>query len=75
MHGGVRDWVEDCWAESYEGAPSDSAARIAGNCAERVLRGGSWRDDASYATASSRLGYDAGVRYETNGLRIARDLN
>ena len=75
MHGGVMEWVEDCWAENYEGAPSDSAARIAANCAERVLRGGSWRDDASYATASSRLGYDAGVRYETNGLRIARDLN
>jgi formylglycine-generating enzyme required for sulfatase activity len=75
MHGGVMEWVEDCWFEDYQGAPSDSAARAAANCAERVLRGGSWRDDATYATASSRLGYDAGVRYETNGLRIARDPN
>lgn len=75
MHGGVMEWVEDCWVPSYEGAPSDSAARTAASCAERVLRGGSWRNDASYATASSRLGYDPGVRYETNGLRIARDLN
>ena len=75
MHGGVMEWVEDCWVETYQSAPSDSAARTAASCAERVLRGGSWRNDASYATASSRLGYDAGVRYETNGLRIARDLN
>jgi formylglycine-generating enzyme required for sulfatase activity len=45
------------------------------NCQQRALRGGSWRNDQSYATASSRLGYDAGVRYYTNGFRVARDLN
>lgn len=42
---------------------------------QRVLRGGSWHNHQSYATATSRLGYDFDVRYLSNGFRIARDLN
>ena len=42
MHGNVWEWVEDCWNGSYAGAPSDGGAWESGNCAERVLRGGSW---------------------------------
>jgi formylglycine-generating enzyme required for sulfatase activity len=75
MNGGVMEWVADCWVQDYGGAPSDGSARTVQNCHQRALRGGSWRNDQSYATASSRLGYDAGVRYYTNGIRVARDLN
>jgi formylglycine-generating enzyme required for sulfatase activity len=75
MNGGVMEWVADCWVQDYGGAPSDGSARTLPNCHQRALRGGSWRNDQSYATASSRLGYDAGVRYYTNGFRIARDLD
>jgi formylglycine-generating enzyme required for sulfatase activity len=75
MNGGVMEWTADCWFGDYKGAPSDSKARIAANCPQRVLRGGSWRNDPSYATAASRLSYDADVRYYTNGFRVARDLN
>jgi formylglycine-generating enzyme required for sulfatase activity len=75
MNGGVMEWVADCWVQDYGGAPSDGSARAVQNCQQRALRGGSWRNDQSYATASSRLGYDAGVRYYTNGFRVARDLN
>ena len=42
MHGNVWEWVEDCWHESYEGAPSDGSAWTSGDCSRRVLRGGSW---------------------------------
>lgn len=75
VSGGVMEWVEDCWIGTYDGAPGDATARIVANCTQRVLRGGSWLNDHTYATTSSRLGYDAGVRYRTNGLRIARDLD
>jgi formylglycine-generating enzyme required for sulfatase activity len=75
MNGGVMEWVEDCWAPSHEGAPSDGSARSARNCEQRVLRGGSWRHDASYASSTSRLSYDGTVRYYTNGIRVARDLD
>jgi len=48
MHGNVWEWVEDCWHDSYEGAPEDGQAWLntnGGDCKRRVLRGGSW--DAS----------------------------
>jgi formylglycine-generating enzyme required for sulfatase activity len=75
MNGGVMEWVADCWAQDYDGAPSDGSAQLSGDCTQRVLRGGSWRNDQTYATVSSRLSYDASVRYYTNGFRVARDLN
>ena len=43
VHGNVWEWVEDCWHESYRGAPSDGSAWVTGgDCFKRVLRGGSW---------------------------------
>ncbi|MFK7997732.1 MAG: SUMF1/EgtB/PvdO family nonheme iron enzyme, partial [Granulosicoccus sp.] len=43
MHGNVWEWQEDCWHESYEGAPTQGSAWIEdGDCGRRVLRGGSW---------------------------------
>ena len=41
MHGNVWEWVEDCWHDSYSGAPSDGSAwTTGGECSKRVLRGG-----------------------------------
>jgi formylglycine-generating enzyme required for sulfatase activity len=74
MSGGVMEWVADCWYPDHQGAPTDGSARTTGDCSQRVLRGGSWRHDESYSTVTSRLSYDASVRYYTNGVRIARDL-
>jgi formylglycine-generating enzyme required for sulfatase activity len=42
MNGNVWEWVEDCWNESYEGAPNDGSAWPSGDCGRRVRRGGSW---------------------------------
>ena len=42
MHGNVREWVQDCWNGSYQGAPADGSAWESSNCSRRVLRGGSW---------------------------------
>jgi formylglycine-generating enzyme required for sulfatase activity len=40
----------------------------------RVIRGGSWREPATYMVSSTRFKYDAGVRHSQNGFRVARDL-
>lgn len=74
MNGGVWEWTDDCWNPDYERAPRDGSASQQGDCSARVLRGGSWRNDASYAHSASRLRYDFDVRYTTNGFRVARDL-
>ena len=42
MHGNVFEWVEDCWHETYDGAPHDGVPWIRDVCLERVHRGGSW---------------------------------
>ena len=42
VHGNVYDWVEDCWNDNYDGAPTDGSAWMGGNCNGHVLRGGSF---------------------------------
>ena len=75
MNGGVAEWTADCWLKSYEGAPKDGRARQQDRCSQRVLRGGSWRNEAAYLRSASRFFYDASVRYLVNGFRVAADLN
>ncbi len=70
--GGLSEWVEDCWHKNYRGAPADGSAWLGTDCQERVLRGGSWRNDPSYIRPASRDYYDASVRYPTHGVRLAR---
>jgi formylglycine-generating enzyme required for sulfatase activity len=72
MAGGIAQWVADCWVKDYQGAPRNGAARELPNCRQRVLRGGSWKNDSSYMRSSSRDYYDTGVRYLTHGFRVAR---
>ncbi len=70
--GGFAEWVEDCWHKNYHAAPADGLAWLGPDCRERVLRGGSWRNDASYTRLASRDYYDASVRYPTHGVRLVR---
>jgi formylglycine-generating enzyme required for sulfatase activity/class 3 adenylate cyclase len=72
MTGGVAQWVADCWHKDYQGAPKDGSSWDAPNCRERVLRGGSWRNDAGDLRAATRNRYDPGVRYPAHGFRAAR---
>lgn len=74
MSGSLWEWVQDCWHSSYRNAPADARAWEEPLCRQRVIRGGSWRDGASYMPASTRFRYDASVRHSQNGLRVARDL-
>ncbi|MBC7514118.1 MAG: formylglycine-generating enzyme family protein [Herminiimonas sp.] len=74
MNGSVWEWVSDCWHDSYQRAPSDGRSWEEPDCQMRVLRGGSWRQGASYMPSSTRFKYDAGVRQSQNGFRVARNM-
>ncbi|SFM49485.1 Formylglycine-generating enzyme, required for sulfatase activity, contains SUMF1/FGE domain [Methylobacterium pseudosasicola] len=74
MAGNAAEWVEDCWNESYRGAPQDGTAWSTGSCGQRVLRGGSFDSTATYVKPTARFRYDADVRYYANGFRVARGL-
>ena len=71
MHGGVAEWVEDCWHSNYQGTPTDGSAWHTPSCPKHVLRGGSWNNPPADITSSSRNFYDANVRYLANGVRVA----
>ena len=72
--GNAAEWVEDCWNDTYRGAPRDTAAWTAGQCGQRVLRGGSFDSQARYVRSAARFRYDADVRYYANGFRVVRDM-
>ncbi|QDZ28048.1 formylglycine-generating enzyme family protein [Noviherbaspirillum sp. UKPF54] len=73
VNGSVWEWVSDCWHNTYKGAPADGSSWEEANCRVRVIRGGSWREDASYMLSTTRFKYDASVRHSQNGFRVARD--
>lgn len=73
MNGSVWEWVSDCWHSSYQRAPSDGSSWDEPDCRVRVLRGGSWREGASYMPSSTRFKYDASVRQSQNGFRVVRN--
>ncbi len=75
MHGNVREWVRDCWHQNYAGAPSDGRAwNTGGDCARRVVRGGSWAGSAEDMRAAKRLGLASSIRHDFLGFRVARAL-
>ena len=85
--GNVEEWVEDCWNDSYDNAPSDGRAWTQGDCKKRGVRGGSWFQDADEIRPAARGFLDAvaneaaadgfrviNERSDQIGFRIARDL-
>ena len=73
--GNVWEWVQDCWHDSYQGAPANGQAwEEGGNCHERVLRGGSWNDRPRYLRAAYRVKDYASGRQIFRGFRVARSL-
>lgn len=74
MVGNVWEWVDDCWNQSYEGAPANGEPWMDGQCNSRVLRGGSWMDPARSLRSASRMAYLVSSRLNFFGFRVARTL-
>ncbi|MBF0562868.1 MAG: SUMF1/EgtB/PvdO family nonheme iron enzyme [Alphaproteobacteria bacterium] len=72
MHGNVYSWVEDCWNDSYSGAPTDGSAATAGDCSHRVLRGASWNDIPGNLRSAYRNWGPADYRNDFIGFRLGR---
>jgi formylglycine-generating enzyme required for sulfatase activity len=76
MHGNVWQWVEDCYHDSYNGAPSDGSAWVGwfGQCRLRVLRGGSWAHSPPMLRSAFRLRVNPGLSLSDGGFRVGRML-
>ena len=72
--GNVYEWVDDCWNDSYRGAPRDGSAWTSGECGLRVARGSSWGDAPGGLRSANRIGESAGTRGNIAGFRVARTL-
>ena len=75
MHGNVAEWVEDCHATNYSLAPIDGAAVQVNSCARRVLRGGSFADQAPALRSAARGKDRPATRVANAGFRVARSLD
>jgi len=77
MLGNVWEWCEDVWNDTHDGAAPDGAARQApagapAGGADRVVRGGSWVDDARNVRAACRNHVGPARRDNDAGFRPAR---
>ena len=76
IHGNVNEWTQDCWNNSYVGAPSDGSVWTTGDCLSRVIRGGSWAISAYYwGRSASRASIVSSERSIATGFRLAQDLS
>lgn len=70
IHGYLWEWCIDPGHDSYTGAPTDGSAWSAGgDPSKRILRGGSWKDQADKLTSSYRRIADKNLRDDAVGLR------
>ena len=82
MLGNAWQWVEDCWHDSYKGAPADGGVWAGGDCSRHVLRGGSWDNVPLFIRSATRsaAANDSGDPKQDSdysslaGFRLARDL-
>lgn len=74
LHGNALEWVQDCWHDNYQGAPTDARPWMKG-CSEparHVIRSGSWYDAPRYARSAFRGSIEVGNGFAL-GFRVARD--
>ena len=72
--GNAAEWVQDCWNPDYAAASPDGKAAETLGCAQRVVRGGSFVNDARYLRSASRYRYEATVPYYAHGFRVATEV-
>lgn len=78
MSGNVWEWVEDCWHDTYHGAPENGMAWVevdGGDCKGRLIRGGAWGSPTVNMRSLMRGRYDGGLRSSDVGFRLAQDID
>lgn len=72
--GNVNSWTQDCYRDSYDGAPTDGSPRDGSKDCSHVIRGGSWADFPRWLRSAARGWADGdGGSSGIIGFRLARD--
>lgn len=73
MLGNVWEWTADAYVNSYANASTDGNVAVAGNTgSNRVIRGGSWYNNARSLRSANRFGDGPDYRYYSVGFRLVR---
>ncbi len=77
MLGNAAEWIDDCFHESYDGAPTDGSAWRDNKCQLGVVvRGGSWFSFPWTVRSAHRVrGQNLETRYGATGFRLVREIN
>jgi formylglycine-generating enzyme len=75
MIGNVSEWIEDCHAPTHDAVSATGAPPVvAGTCAKRVAKGGSWGTLGSNLRTAERFPYAPSHRDDSIGIRVAKTL-
>ena len=74
MVGNVFEWIQDCWHDNYDGAPTDGSAWTSGDCSKRVIRAGSWYYPPDLVQSTFRYWSNFETWGTVTGFRVARTL-
>jgi formylglycine-generating enzyme required for sulfatase activity len=74
MAGNVYQWVQDCYHDNYDGAPTDGSAWASGDCSRHIVRGGSWSYNPQSLRSTRRSWGTSGYRNVDLGFRVGRTL-
>jgi len=72
ISGNVMEWTQDCWNDSYDGAPTDGSAWRSGNCDRMVVRGGAYLEESDAMRIAIRFFHPPTGKYDYLGVRVVR---
>jgi formylglycine-generating enzyme required for sulfatase activity len=72
MHGYLWEWCQDNWQPTYEKAPTDGSAVEIKKDTSRVLRSGSWADEADTCRSAYRMKKAADFKDDRIGFRCVK---
>ncbi|UBM27382.1 formylglycine-generating enzyme family protein [Pseudomonas sp. p1(2021b)] len=74
MHGNVYEWVEDCYHDSYQGAPGDGSAWTEAGCKTVSIRGNDWGEAPIFSRSGNRNNNYPERLGDWLGFRVIREL-
>lgn len=72
MHGYIAEWCADVWSPTHKGAATDGRPRGGKGERRRVLRGGSWAEEADHCRSAFRQPKPLDYRSDAVGFRCVR---
>ena len=69
--GNAREWVQDCYVNTFAKAPLDGRSVEVAKCAQRVVRGGSFNDGVEAMRIAARARNAPDFRDRLTGFRVA----